>query len=272
MEESSNSMLYWYPKVKDLVPTPKTIMVPVKTDEPFYDLLDGNPLPPNLEKELKKAANKIGYPLFMRSDVFSGKHDWQYTCYVPKEEALTSHLRSLADSQFALWGMEAIKAIVFREYIPMDFKFLAFYGSMPVNSERRYFIKDGKIICRHPYWVKDAIIRPSSPRWEEYLKEMNTETLQEIDELTHYANLMAGVLDGFWSLDFCRAATGKWFFIDAAIGERSWHPEDCPNCPEEVKPRKPTKDKVLDINDIIVVADKSVKLANPNRENGKNEI
>ena len=117
-------------------------------------------------------------------------------------------------------------ALVFREFIEMDSGYTAFNG-MPVNPERRYFIKDGKVQCRHVYWVEEAIQRPSVDNWRELSEKMNTETESEITLLTKYAEMVAKEFDGYWSLDFCRGKDGTFYLIDMALGERSWHPE-CP--------------------------------------------
>jgi len=57
------------------------------------------------------------------------------------------------------------------------------------------------------------------------LKELNTETTDEIEILTGYAEMVARVLDGYWSVDFAYGKNGKWYLIDMATGEHSWHPE-----------------------------------------------
>lgn len=114
------------------------------------------------------------------------------------------------------------KALVVREFIPMDSRFTAFYGDMPVNPERRYFIKGGKMICHHPYWIEEAVEeskQPSIENWREVTKELNAETKEEIALLSGYAELVAEKLSGSWSVDFCKARDGQ----------RSWHPEDCPH-------------------------------------------
>jgi hypothetical protein len=99
---------------------------------------------------------------------------------------------------------------------------------MPVNPERRYFINDGKVLCHHPYWIQAAITKPSIENWQEVLAEINTETTEEVQLLSGYAELIAKELPGFWSIDFCKAKNGQWYLIDMATGEHSWHPEDCP--------------------------------------------
>ena len=122
----------------------------------------------------------------------------------------------------------------------MDSLYKAFH-EMPVNSERRYFIKDGKIICHHPYWFEGAISgsryhKPPLPEnWKDLSAQMNFESLGEKIILHNYAEKVAALLDGFWSVDFCRGKTGTWYLIDMAEGEKSWHPESCQKIKEPSK-------------------------------------
>jgi hypothetical protein len=54
---------------------------------------------------------------------------------------------------------------------------------------------------------------------------MITETEEEVELLSDYAQTIADAVDGYWSVDFCKAKDGRWIFIDMAVGEDSWHPE-----------------------------------------------
>lgn len=232
MEVDVNSMLIWYPKIKDLkIPQPKTEMY-IFPEKDLGFLYNEN-FKLDME-EIKRVANKIGYPLFVRTDLASGKHNWEDTCYVEKEEDLEKHIIEVIEFNLLvdIIGLD-FKALFFREFIPMDSKFTAFYGKMPINPERRYFIKDGKIQCHHPYWIEEAIEKGTDKEilpdnWRELAKEMNTETQEEIELLFKYVEEVAKVLGGgYWSVDFCRAKDGRWILIDIATGERSWHDDKC---------------------------------------------
>lgn len=59
------------------------------------EILDGKPFPKRIEKKILLKGEEIGYPLFLRSDQGSGKHEWRDTCYVPNQESLISHVISL---------------------------------------------------------------------------------------------------------------------------------------------------------------------------------
>jgi hypothetical protein len=228
-----SSMLYWWPRVRDLgVPVPET-----KVLEFGPRCLAGLCYPENEEdaanarrvvEAVKKAARGFGYPVFIRTDHASGKHDWENACYVASEEALPRCLGGpIEANELADLTPEAI---VVRQYIPLESAFTAFRGNMPVAKERRYFVRDGKVVCHHPYWPEDAVrFRPGQepPDWREKLAELNREAAEEVELLTRYAARLGAALPGYWSFDFACGRDGVWYFIDAARGELSWHPE-CP--------------------------------------------
>lgn len=219
-------MAYWYPKIKELpIPQPKTEFV--LHDEHWWDYLDGRKFAKEDISKLKKAIAKFGYPVFMRTDLCSGKHQYLKCCYVDNEPSIESALYNLIEQNALrdLWFSD----IIVREFIHLDYRFRAFDG-LPIAAERRYFIIDGKVACHHPYWVEDAIrFDQRSERWErtnwrKCLQELNTETETEIAILSNYAELVASVLEGNWSIDFARAKDGMWYLIDMALAEESWHP------------------------------------------------
>lgn len=119
--------------------------------------------------------------------------------------------------------------IVVREFIYLSYRFRAF-GGLPIGCERRYFIRDGKVVCHHAYWVKEAIkFYQQSKNWENlpwqmWLKELNTESEIEVRILTNIAEMVGSILPGSWSVDFAKDRDGKWWLIDMALAEQSWHP------------------------------------------------
>ena len=225
-----NSMLYWWPKVKELqaeIPMPKTIIINAGYAI-LAKCLDGEPLPIILKDRLWEAAGQLGYPVFMRTDQASGKHEWQNTCFVRDEISLVQNLYNLIEwNECAGFLGLPYEAIVLRKYIPLEAPFKAFYGEMPVARERRYFVRDGQIICHHPYWPEDAIRFPRGQEpagWRDLLRELNTEPEDEVALLSGYAAIIGRRLPGYWSVDFAKGQDGVWYFIDMAEGHRSWHP------------------------------------------------
>ena len=239
--EDKNSLLYWYPKIKDLgIATPKTeiVLLSEKEKEQYYKIGDCCSGLSRLEKEIENTINKnFKFPVFIRTDHYSGKHDWTETCYVESFNKLMDNLSGLIIQTKlinTIFGGLPLNAIVVREFIEMDSKYSA-WGGMPVNPERRYFINDKKVICHHPYWIEEAIMRGTKPfpeDWTNILARMNEEAKEEIDLLTSYSEKVANALDGFWSVDFCKAKDGRWILIDCAEGARSWHPT-CEYAPKQ---------------------------------------
>ncbi len=229
------SMLYWYPRIKYLeIPQPRTEIYMLTKRE--LDHLKSEQLPKTLAKNIKPIISKFSYPFFVRTDFASGKHGWENTCFVENKKTLIRNIFEVVIENLIadLFGLP-FEALVFREYIPLEARFKAFYGNMPVAKERRYFIKDRLIQCHHPYWPKDAIRNPNNEDWENILAEQNKETEKEIDLLSKYCLMVAGRFNGYWSVDFAYGQDEKWYLIDMAEGEHSFHWLECDFCPEEMK-------------------------------------
>ena len=226
-----DSLLFWYPKIKDLpIPQPKTEIIMLTKNE--LKILYSESISKEIVDKVKSACNKMCYPCFLRTDLASAKHSWKHSCFIESSKDLPEHILNVVSFNLCAGAIGLdFKALVVREFIPMDTRFTAFHGDMPVNPERRYFIKDGKVLCHHSYWIEDAIDEvaqikpPSVSNWKEVLKEINTETKEEIALLTNYAEMVAKNFEGYWSIDFCKAKDGRWILIDMATGEKSWHPE-----------------------------------------------
>lgn len=221
--DKENRMEYWYPKIPEDIYKPRTKIIMIN---PEWSKDGHHMVIPEAEFiEVEKSSEYFDFPLFMRGSETSGKHDWKDTCFVKDKTELRTKVIALIED--ALLKDIGCNSIVLREFIFMDTGFYAF-REMPVNPERRYFVKNGDVICHHPYWIEDAIRNPSAKNWKEILKEMNEETQGEIDLLSSYAKKIAKEFEGYWSIDFCRTKEGKWCCIDMALGTDSWHPE-CSN-------------------------------------------
>lgn len=219
---NKTSMEYWYPKIKDLpIPQPKTDITLHKDYNEWWSCLDGVPLSPKDIQTLEDAGDRMGYPLFLRTDLCSGKHMYLDTCFVPKKEDLSAHVFRLIDNNCC--KDQAFTSFVFREFIELAWQFKAFNG-LPIAPERRYFIEDGDVTEHFPYWPHDAIRNPDNTHWESALRNMNYETSEEIIQLTEYAEMVSRTLPGYWSVDFAKARDGIWYLIDMAEGDKSWKP------------------------------------------------
>jgi ATP-grasp domain, R2K clade family 3 len=231
MIENKNSLLYWFPKVKDLgIAVPKTHILLADATE-FRQVFDGEELRADLVAQIKESASVVGYPLFLRTDLQSGKHGWKNTCYVEDESRLLNNALGVVEENEigACFFGASYQALVFREFLALETSFVAFYGDMPVNKERRYFIEAGKIRCHHPYWPSEAIAgHTKDSDWLAKLAALNEEKFSEITLLRDYALRVSAVLPEFWSVDFAKAKDGTWYLIDMALGHESYHWPTCP--------------------------------------------
>lgn len=209
---NENSMLHWYPKVSGLgVPVPETYMCHMEL------------------QTIIRAARIVGFPCFLRTDLASGKHDWKDSCFVPDEASLPSHMAKILEANVR-WQMLGIEpqAFVVREFLPLQTLFNAFSGSMPINKERRYFVKDGQVLCSHPYWETTAFNNyparmAEGDDWKEKLAILNQRNSAEIFILDRHASTIGAAIGGEWSIDFAQDIHGKWWMLDMALAYNSYH-------------------------------------------------
>ena len=174
-------------------------------------------------------ALQFGYPVFLRTGQTSHKHDWKNTCFVKDKPEMESHIVALLKFSHVadIIGLDRSTWVV-REMLDLKTAFTSFYGDMPINCERRYFIRDGKVECHHPYWPKQAFDDYSNPLdWESQLTALNYESLEEVDFLTEQSLKVAEKFKGYWSLDWALATDGTWYAIDMAPGDISFHWDGC---------------------------------------------
>ena len=241
MTLNKNSLLYWFPKIKNLgIRTPKTKIIKIPN---FWTLIDAPEKLTQYFPEIKEKANQLGYPIFIRTDFASGKHDWDKIAFMENEEKLLSRITALIDDNLCkdlLCG-----ALVLREYIPMKNLFTAFGGNLPINPEIRFFAENGKVHCWHWYWIEEAIRNPSKRNWRSLIKKEKEKICGE--ELRWLYDATQKISDQFksegcWSIDFCKALNGEWVLIDMAMASDSWHPEDCkPKWKKESKAKRVVK-------------------------------
>lgn len=255
------SLLYWYPIVRDEcagIPQPRTAIVAVEPPQHGETLIAACTLDHEhgmngaaeecrsrfheLLPALREAADAYGYPVFVRTDLVSGKHGWTETCYVASAERMPINAENViySHADAMMWDEQGeVSALVVREFLALEAQFTAFVG-MPIARERRYFISTGRVVCHHSYWIEDAVEKgvqyqgaPTAPPydWRERLAYLNDESGGEILTLVGMAEEVAHAMQQHggheWSVDFAHTASGVWYLIDMAVAERSWHPE-CP--------------------------------------------
>jgi hypothetical protein len=220
MTEDHNSLLYWYPKIQYKVPTPKTVIIPVTFD--VGASMDQG-FPKEFEIQLKTEAMKLGYPIFMRTETLAAKHQWERSCYVPREEDILQHLFEIFEMQLMLdlSGVGSPKAVVLREFLHLR-TFFTTHRGMPVAREFRCFGSRGQIECYHPYWPHAALEegRPSNDNWRALLPQLEKKPPMSALEI---ARVASENFDEQMSIDICELEDGRWFVTDMATGRESLH-------------------------------------------------
>ena len=231
-DEDRNSLLYWWPAVQRLgIPAPDTeiVMIP---DGLLEGILGHEPEKlaeagwPKFFQAVADAADRMGgYPVFLRTDILSGKHNWDDTCYVPSLRVLEKHIGALIEESYIPLGIPDPQAFVVREFLPLQSAFKAFHG-LPISLEWRLFAQDGELECLHFYWTPDAIKgwgRYKLPKdWKQQLA--NLASIEPPVEVEAWARAVTKELGGAWSVDVACDMEGQWHLIDMAEAERNWHP------------------------------------------------
>ncbi len=239
---NKNCLSYWFPRLANIgVPVPRTEIVYVHGD--LTSLLDG--VEPAHWRDfigrLESAANRIGYPCFLRTGQTSGKHNWKDTCYVNERKDLSNHVAALVEFS-AMADFIGLPSDVWavRELLPVNrLVTLERYGDMPLVREFRGFIRDGKVQCVHNYWPRGSVLEGTQDRGDviDHAIQAST-TWTEAEEkivralLLHIA--IAGDFSGYWSVDVLDTERG-WYVTDMALGEQSFHWTECEHCPEEMR-------------------------------------
>lgn len=228
--EDRNDLAFWFEKLKATgVPVPSTTVV--RAGGSVVEVVYGKHSPhfEPLVAALKEAAAAYGYPVFLRSGHGSGKHDWKDTCFVPDTESMGRHVAAIIEWSECvdMLGLPTETWVV-REALPLVTTFRAFSGQMPINKERRYFIRGGRVVCHHPYWPPESIRDADCGDWQERLALLNTESESEVRELTALSERVSVALEGAWSLDWAATVDGRWIAIDMAVAAESFHWEACP--------------------------------------------
>jgi hypothetical protein len=230
-----NDLAYWFPRLAAAgVAVPRTEIV--RTEIDLARLCEGREPPgyAGFLGDLSAACLKIGLPCFLRTGHTSNKHDWKASCHLAGIGDLPRHVDNLVEfSELAdILGLPTGTWAV-RELVPLRVGFTAFNG-MPVAMERRWFLRDGGVLCDHPYWPAGAIRDASDPRPGARLIRMELAgiTREHRAAQREIAGRVAAAFDGAWSLDLALAEDGRWYAIDMAEMDRSYHWPGCEFGPE----------------------------------------
>ena len=239
----SNCLSFWFPILRSTgVNVPRTVFFDInhydKNCEPaLRKMFDMEELSDADKKSLgglistvTMLAKKMGFPCFLRAGHTSYKHDWVNSCLLQNKEVIPAHIQNIAEFSIMadMMGGLPINVWAVREMLETKPLFTYFSG-MPITKEMRFFFDDGKVICHHPYWPKEVFEDKKGPEWDEQYKELSVLTDQELSDLTISTEIIAKKFEGFWSLDWLQVKSGKWYAIDMALGEKSYHYPSCKN-------------------------------------------
>ena len=149
---------------------------------------------------ISAVSSVCGFPIFLRTDHTSAKHSWEDTCFVKSPDDLGPHVFQIAEfSEVADMIGIPWDTWVVREFLPtMPLGVCERYGNMPVCREFRYFIKDGRYVCSHPYWPADSLIDGGFEISQNDFDDLCKGRTQETDALAFDA---AHAVGGSWSVD-----------------------------------------------------------------------
>lgn len=230
MDYTKNCLSFWYPLVKDLVPTPKTEIIETECQLLAFD--DGI-IPEGWEifkEQIKQAIEKIGgLPVFIRSGQTSAKFDWERSCYLDNFDKLAQHIFSIVEFSecVSIMGLP-YNVWAVRELLPVKPAFYAFSG-MPITQEFRFFVRDGLIEHRQPYWLPKSFEQAEMPesKWWKPLTEISILTPETDKLLSEMTELIGKSIGGYWSVDWLKTDKG-WYMTDMATGDDSfkWYPKE----------------------------------------------
>lgn len=220
---------YWFPVVEKLrIRTPKSLVIPFPRE--IIKLIQQDCVDESLTSikpiadQMRAFAVEVGYPLFIKNSLFSGKHSWGETCFVQSEKvSIEDHIAYI----FYLWAMhspEYALHVVAREFIRTTPAFHAF-GGMPVTQEYRLFVRDGKVEGYQFYWPESSIMEPSVPDWRDRLRAISKPAPHLLAEMIADAEHVGRELGDYWSVDFLMDQEGSPWLIDMAEGDKSYR---CP--------------------------------------------
>lgn len=223
-----NSALIWLPAIEAAgLPTPQTIIVPYD-HHACASIFDGESSPEfnRLTDAIMNAGRTIGFPVFIRTDLSSAKHSGIDAICVSADGHNQPIFETLEDNEMKFWmEREGPKAFLVRKFLELDAPFTAFLG-LPIAREFRFFADENGVLCFHAYWPEETIKRPSCSNWKELLAELNS--TPPPDSLAIMAVRAATACGGGrWSVDFCKDVRGKWWLLDMARAEDSFHWEGC---------------------------------------------
>ena len=240
----ASCLTQWFPLIRDAgVPVPKTEIVETDLElihicdgmEAFLKRIDQGAYTAFLSS-LRNACRSVSEdgPWFLRTGHFSGKHNWENTCYVTDLDRLERHVSYLVnDSMLVDFLGLPTNFWVVRAFLPTKpLGWLTAYGGMPLCREFRCFVSNGEVVCIHPYWPRKAIIEgfeypcPGEDTISDLYFRSSSLGPDERGRILKLALQVATVVPGDWSVDILDTKDG-WYVTDMAVAHESFHWEGC---------------------------------------------
>lgn len=226
---------YWFPKIEAAgLPVPKTTILTMPDDAfmDIYNLFDGKPMTgvaqPFFDR-LTAAADRMGYPCFLRTGHTSGKHEWGRTCFIASSDVVREHVIGIVYFS-ELAGIVGLPSKIWavREFLPtIPHGRCPNYENMPLCREFRFFVRDGDVLCWHPYWPEEAMEQGGAVFDDPAYTHEEFCALDDETPLREIASEAGRTVGGEWSVDLLETTRG-WYLIDMAESHKSFHWEGCP--------------------------------------------
>jgi hypothetical protein len=226
-------MSYWLPKLEAAgiaVPRTKMLPMPEEAYRDIFNLFDGKPLEGQAAPflaALQAAGDEIGWPVFLRTGLTSGKHSWSNTCYFADRKRVVHHVASIVEfSECAQFVGLSCNWWAVREMLPtIPLAVCPHFDDMPVCREFRCFVESERVLCVHPYWPTNALEMGGAPEPERLAQELAV--MGNWAHIERLASLAGAAVGGAWSVDVLETARG-WYVTDMAQARESFHWPECP--------------------------------------------
>jgi hypothetical protein len=227
------ALSYWFPRIAAAdLPVPRTKIVEITSAalEDIFAAFDGKDGPDGsiglkrFAQTIRREASEFGAPFFLRTDHTSAKHSWKRSCFVGDPEKVESHIIAIVEycECASIIGLPYERWAI-REFLPIQpLTVCPSYGDMPVCREFRVFVDGPKVLCHHPYWPREALIRGGANEsvYENLCRE------DDIGRVLSLASRAGEACGGAWSVDVLETARGL-FVTDMAEAHKSFHWEGC---------------------------------------------
>lgn len=202
-------------------------------------------------------SHDVDFPIFVRTDQASAKHNFTNLTESgfiadPNDAKSTVYNLLGANERSGFFGLP-YTCLMLREGLSLQAEFDAFDGT-PIAPEVRVFVDTDHtdtdaVDCYHFYWPEGALYGCDADNWQGKLRDMRRTVLSGDHAPTYirHANTVADAIDPpdvdpdaastpdmehapdydptMWSVDFALADDGKWYAIDMALADLSWHPD-----------------------------------------------